>query len=165
MQRQRRNTDVATLRRLAPGAAAGHSFGIPLGSLCPVPSGTRGSRTNNPLKEIRANLTIVISGIPNDLSEDSVEQVFRRFGDIVSVDRDTTHDGGAQTWQCLIQYRSFDDARNAVQNMDNHELVKDTPPVTVRFSRANSISPSIRRRRGSSAERETTSLENLFLME
>ena len=163
LHRQRRNTDYATLQRMTPGIVSQVPSLTPAGGVPPVPNLQRGNA--HAIREVRANLMIVISGIPDDVAIDAVEQVFRRFGDIVLVERDQTHQSATNHWQCLIQYRSFDDARNAVQNMDNHELLKGTQPVSVRFARANMMKPAMVRRRGSCAERETQPLEKLFLRE
>lgn len=79
----------------------------------------------------RATKVIEVRSIPETVQESEVRLAFQRFGDIISSQRLPT---AKKTWKMVIEYATFDAARDAVDGMDGQELEEDTKPITVKFS-------------------------------
>ena len=165
MIRTRRCTDVRGIKRPAYGTPQQLSLpsSLLLGRCAPEsPSGCTGGIASENYQQYRANLAIIVANIPGGLDESAIRKIFRRFGDVYSVEREPNCLEN-ETWQCRILYRTFDGAKSAVESMNNSELVKDTTPVSVTF--AKSQPQFVAKRRGSCTSRFNSQLDELFMSE
>lgn len=94
--------------------------------------------------ELRANLSILVEGIAAATNMELLSSMLEKFGDIEGIRAEGPTDG--ETWACIVTFKTFDGARDAVEGMNGQFLGGTSAPIRVSFTLNDANAPVCRKR-------------------
>lgn len=91
-------------------------------------------------KREKISTMLYIKRLPMSVNQETVRQLFSRYGEILQVSPHAVDSIEPQYWRCFVQFATTSQATEAMNAMNNQIIVEGTRPIHVRYADESRLS-------------------------